>query len=334
MGLDIGSSAVKMIGLSKNGESYRVTSAAMADIADVDSDAREEINTVRAISDCIESGGTQRRLAVCSICGPEVAVRNFRFPSLPQGEIEGAARLEAGQVCPFNVAEATVDYQLISEEDKNISGILVAATDRLIKRKRNLAKGASLNCVLMDVDGLALLNCFSQHEKSPAARPTAILNIGNSVVNLAIIGHDNLPFVRDMACAGGDIVKHIVDESNISTEHVRRALSGSQEADWSLPEFDFCLERACHKLISDVAETLRYYTAQKKSSCIEKIFLCGGFALAKGIAGLLDSHLPATVELWNPFDKICCDADFRGKDVLEKNGPAMAVAAGLAMRSL
>jgi Tfp pilus assembly PilM family ATPase len=38
--------------------------------------------------------------------------------------------------------------------------------------------------------------------------------------------------------------------------------------------------------------------------------------------------------LWNPFDKALCDGDQNCRDILKKNGPAMVVAAGLAMRSV
>jgi Tfp pilus assembly PilM family ATPase len=93
------------------------------------------------------------------------------------------------------------------------------------------------------------------------------------------------------------------------------------------------LEKYCRKLIVDVTETLRYYTAQEKSAVVEKIFVCG-FTPVKGFVELLDSRLPARTVLWNPFDKIPCDGDQNCRDVLKKNGPAMAVAAGLAMRSI
>ena len=94
------------------------------------------------------------------------------------------------------------------------------------------------------------------------------------------------------------------------------------------------LAKACHKLIVDVTDTLRYYAAQEKSTAVEKIFVCGGFALVKGFVELLDNQLPAKAVLWNPFDKIRCDAGQNYRDILQKNGPAMAVAAGLAMRSI
>ncbi len=367
-GLDIGSSEVKLIQLHKDGTGYAVTAAGIAAIAaSEDSKNRREINTGRAIRECLESTGIQTQLAVCSVCGPEVAVRHFKFPPLPPQEIEGAVLLEAAQVCPFNVHDGPVDYQLIPNGADSVSGVLVAATNKLIKNKVQLAKNASLDCALMDVDGLALLNCLSEYEKpnagsvesktSESSAPllartsngagrttTAILNVGGAYTTLAIMG-ENMPFIRDMAYASNDIVRHIAVENDISTERTWKILCGTGfqpvlgqdgQATPTEPPITLgnSLEKACQKPIDDVTETLRFYTAQEKSAIVEKIFVCGDFARVEGFVELLDSRLPAKASVWNPFDKIRCDAGRLCEDVLQKNGPAMAVAAGLAMREI
>ena len=354
-GLDIGSSEVKLIQMRKNGNGYTVTAAGIVDIAaGEDSKNRGEINTVRAICECLKSAGIQTRLAVCSVCGPEVAVRHFKFPPLPPKEIEGAVLLEAAQVCPFNVHDGPVDYQLIPNGEDSVSGILVAATNKLIKSKVQLAKNASLDCVLMDVDGLALLNCLSEYEKGPNVKSktpepsaplmaktsdgagrttTAILNVGGAYTTLAIMG-ENMPFIRDMAYASNDIVRQIAVENDISTERTWKILFGREDPTEPPITLGDSLEKACQKPIADVTETLRYYTAQEKSAIVEKIFVCGDFAPVEGFVELLDSRLPAKASVWNPFDKIRCDAGRLCEDTLAKRGPAMAVAAGLAMREI
>ncbi len=359
-GLDIGSSAVRIIQLRKDNSSYAVTAAAIADIAggkeddDFSKNNKElrKINTIRAIQECIEFARTQTKLAVCSVCGPQVAVRDFKFPLLPSEEIEQAITLEATQSCPFNVKDGVVDYQLIPVDEDKTDGILVAATNAIVKNKIQLLKEASLDCVLIDVDGLALLNCFNACEKREADRPTSVLNVGSSYTNLAIIGNNNWPFIRDVAYAGNDIIEEIADENNMSTETVKKALfdsppqlsakaetGGADDSSKAQLELHNSLEKACWRLTADVTKTLRYYTAQEKTILAEKIYVCGGFALAKGFVEILNSQLPAKAVLWNPFDKIRCDTgyDHRGilqKSVLQKSGPALAVAAGLAMRSI
>jgi type IV pilus assembly protein PilM len=333
IGLDIGSSAVRIVQMRKDEAGYVVTAAGITKIANEKETGQEqkEVNTIRAISECLQSSGIQTRLAVCGVCGPETAVRYFKFPLLPSEEVQGAVLLEAEQVCPFNIADSAVDYQLMSNGDNSTCGVLVAATNKLIERKRRLAKEACLDCVLMDVDGLALLNCFSEYEKIETGRTIAILNIGSTYTTLSITGANALPFIRDIAYAGGTIVKEVASGKGISTEAAKKALP--QIGNPAGPEMKFgdSLEKACQKLIVDVTETLRYYTAREKSAIVEKVFVCG-FTPVKGFIELLDSRLPAGTVLWNPFDKIPCDGDQNCRDILQKNGPAMAVAAGLAMR--
>jgi type IV pilus assembly protein PilM len=323
-----------MVELQKSRAGWSVTAAAIAEIANQqegDSDDKAEINTAKAIKDCLRSAKTETRLAVCGVCGPEVAVRPFKFPTLPLAEVEGAVLLEASQVCPFNIEESTVDYQVIPNGKDFVSGVLVAATKKLIERKRQASENASLGNVLIDVDGLALLNCFNGYEKAKAGKTTAILNVGNSYTNLAIMGNNNVPFVRDIAYAGNDIVKEIAGEKDISPEAVVKLLSGGDDSGSELGD---SLGNACAKLITDVTKTLRYYSAQEKSAAVEKIFVCGGFALVKGFVELLDSKLTAKAELWNPLGQEGCEGDSSCRDILEKHGPAMTVAAGLAMRSI
>jgi type IV pilus assembly protein PilM len=333
VGIDIGSSAVRMVQLRKDDTGYVVNAAGFVDIVNEKDANREQkdLNTIGAINTCLRSSGVQTRLAVCGVCGPETAVRYFKFPALPKEELEGAISLEAAQVCPFNIEDSAVDYQLMPNGDDSSCGVLVAATNKLIERKKQLAREASLDCVLMDIDGLALLNCFTEYEKVEAGRTIVILNIGSSYTTLAIMGANSLPFVRDIAYAGGAIVKEIAAEKGVSAEVVKKTLLGSENSAGPVVELGGSLEKACQKLIVDVTETLRYYTAQEKSDIVEKIFICG-FAAVERFVELLDSRLPAKTVLWNPFDKIPCDGDQNCRDVLKKHGHAMAVAAGLAMR--
>jgi type IV pilus assembly protein PilM len=336
-GLDIGSSSVNAVQMQKKGSDWTVTAANRAKIAPTQ-EQNMDTNTVKAINKCLHSKGFKTRMAVCGVSGPEVAVRDFKFPSLPPEEMEPAIMLEASQVCPFSDEDAAVDYQLVSTDKNNTCGFLVAATNQLINSRVDLAKQASVDCVLMDVDGLALLNCLSECEQDSGDKTKAILNIGTSYTTLAIMsarGTPVMPFIRDVAYAGNDIVEAIADEHNMPAETVKQTLFGraEQKPSWAL-KIEDSLEKACHKLIVDVTETLRYYTAQQQSSFVERVLVCGGFAMVEGLVELLDKELPAKVVLWNPFEKIGCAAGHTCERMLHTEGPAMAIAAGLAMRSI
>ena len=341
VGLDIGLTSVKVVRLRKDNDGFAVTACGIAEISANGDKAgnrrRTLINIARAIRECLDFSGVKAKLAVCGVSGPEVAVRDFEFPAIPAEEVENAVRLEASQVCPFNTEDCTVDYQLISDGPDRARGILVAATNALIRSKVYLAREALLHCMLLDVDGLALLNCFSELENTRPGHAAAILNVGGSYTTLATMTDDGWPFVRDMIYVGDDIVKQMAAEKDMEATVVRQILSGTSDVDKSV--YIESLERASKKLVADVTETLRYYNTQKKAAPLEKIHVCGGFALADGFIDILNKQLPVEAILWNPFDKIRAETgrSHRGtlqKSVLQKSGPAMAVAAGLAMRSI
>ena len=304
IGLDIGSYAVKTVHLSKARNNWAVTSAAIVEISleGADNPKRQEANTVRAIQNCLRIIPTRTNLAVCSVGGPEVAIRNFDFPVLQPEEMEKALMLEARQVCPFTTTDIVVDYNLVTDGRDRAKGYLVAATGELIRSKLRLSKDAHLNCTLMDVDALALLNCFKEVEQPGPEHGTAVLNIGGRHTTLAVEGNNGLPFVRNINYSGENVISHIAEQNDMSIESVRNMLSN--ESKEIPPQIQESLAEASSRLVGDINKTLRYYSAQRNSFDIERILVCGGFALFENLIEFLKAHLSIKVELWNPFDKM------------------------------
>jgi type IV pilus assembly protein PilM len=277
------------------------------------------------------------RWAVCSVSGPEVAVRSFKFPPLQPEELDGAVRLEASQVCPFNVDEGVVDYQIVpsDESDNAATGVLVAVSNDVIQRKIRIVEKANMSCVVMDVDGLALLNCLNADKEAGTNISTsAVLDIGTSCATLAVMGENGLPFVRTVPYAGNDIVDQIAKENNVSSKIVENELYDSASPTIAPENLQASMKKASIKLVSDVAETLRYHSTQAKSAPVEQLLVCGTFGMVKGFVDILSKQLPIKVVLWNPFDTMKCSVERECLEVIQSKGPAMAVAAGLAMRSV
>jgi len=338
IGLDIGSHSVKTVHLSKSRNNWEVTSAAIDEISPegAGNPNRHQANTVRAIQNCLRIIQTKTKLTVCSVGGPEVAIRNFDFPMLQPEEMEKAVVLEAKQVCPFTTNDIVVDYNLIPNGSDRARGYLVAVTSDLLNKKLRLSKEAHLNCALMDVDALAILNCFKEIEKPGNNHGIAVLNIGGRHTTLAVEGNNGLPFVRNLSYSGEEVIKLIAEQNSMTAEDVRRTLAG-EDNDIPPSVYDSLVE-ASLRLIGDIHKTIRFYGVQQNSFNIDRILVCGGFSLFGRFMEFLNEHLPIKFELWNPFDKMQCHSQvLQGallKNILRKNGPAMVVAAGLAMRSL
>ncbi len=332
IGLDVGSDSVRLVQLRKAQDSYKVIAAEKRDVSfdAAQEDEGANINKIQAILDCYKNSGAKSSYAVCGVCGPEVAVRDFKFPMIPMEEVPSAIQLEAEQVCPFNISESVVDYQLLPNDSGELRGILVAATNKVVRNKSKIVKDSCLNPVLMDINGLALCNCFSECEKNEQGKASAILNVGNMHTILAIVGSESIPFIRDISHAGCSIKKSLAEQLGVSLPEITSVLFGDAGADSD--DFNMRFAAACSPLIDDVAGTIRYYMTQKKSVSVDKVLVCGGFALAKGFIDILAKRLSAGATLWNPFDKMNVEQGSAVESVVRHYGCEMAVAAGLAMR--
>lgn len=342
-GLDIGTSAVKLVHLNKNADGYALVTAAAEPIVPCpDDEEKSRQNCVDAIKTCLKKAGLKDKNVVCGISGPDVVVRGFTFPPLPDEAVEQAVRMEAQQVCPLDMKHSVLDFQLI-ETAQTVSatgsakatarqGVMTVGTENAIREQTELLTQAGVDPVMVDVNALALLNCLNELELPNTQETVAVIDIGDALTNVVIYGVDGLPFVRDINIAGTHIIREISRKTELPEDQIRQTLrEGPDQLNGNLL---LALNNAIGPLVNAINETLRFYSFQEKKSGVDRILLCGGFALIDAFVEFLKDAVSTPVALLNPFSTILYDPDAGGNKTLEKDGPAFAVAAGLAMRTL
>ena len=304
IGLDINDSSVKIVQLTRtadNSDKYSVTAAGYARIENPQNPGQKPTDEqiTKAIRQCLKSADIKTGLSISALSGEQIIVRNFTLPHLNPDEISGAVELEAAQTCQFEIGKCTVDYQL-TNNDANTAGFYVIASNEHINTHLNLTGKSNMPCVLLDIEGLALLNLFLELHKTQSAQTVAIMNINSDHSTIAIMGQDKLPFIRNINCPLGN-----TERLNADT---------------------------CKQLFAEAANTLRFYTARHKSEPLDVLYLCGDFQNINQLVELLGLHLQIKVTLWNPFDNISCSKTAPFYDLVNKNGHPLAAAAGLALR--
>jgi len=344
-GLDIGSSTVKLVRLNKSDNGYVLIAAASESIVPCPDDEKQHRqNCVDAIKTCLQKAELKNGNVVCGISGPEVVVRGFTFPSLPDEAVEQAVRMEAQQVCPLDMKHSVLDFQLIETPQTTSAaaaakatarqGIMTVGTENAIREQTELLTQAGAKPVMVDVNALALLNCLNELESPNAQETVAAIDIGNALTNVVIYGVDGLPFVRDINIAGAHIIQEISRQIELSGDQIRQALREGQSSDQLDGNLLLALNNAIGPLVNAINETLRFYSFQEKTSGVNRILLCGGFVLSDALVEFLTDAVSTPVALLNPFSTILHGPDAGGNKTLEKDGPAFAVATGLAMRTL
>jgi len=339
-GLDIGTCAVKLVHLDKTADGYTLVHASAEQIIPCPEDeSKQQQNRAAAVKSCLAKANLRSNNIVCGISGPEVVVRGFTFPPLPDQAVEQAVQMEARQVCPLDMQQSVLDYQLIANASVQSTsrvqprqGVMAVATQRMIQEIERLVAEAGAKPVMVDVNALALLNCLNELTPLSAQETVAVIDIGGSQTNIVIYGYDGLPFVRDINVAGNKVVQQISKATAMTEKDIWRIFAQETSAAQLDDNVLLALNNAVVPLANAVNETLRFYSFQEKKSGVDRIFLCGGFALVDAFVEFMTDALSAPVEILNPFSVIK-NSDVRNES-LKRNGLAFAVAAGLAMRTL
>ncbi len=335
IGVDVGSAAVKIVQLHKAANGWEVAAAGIVRTPGHSEKGAVQAS-VRAIQNCLEVSGGASRLAVCGVGGPESAVRGFELAAVEGPLLEETILAETKHLNPFDTDDILFDYKLLSSSNGKMKGYVAAATNRLVKGKLHLIKKAGLKCAMIDLEALSLINCRNELEESEGEISTAIINIGNSCTTFVAEDKDKRPFVREIKFAGRDIIEALASANGISSNEAEEYLF---DKNGTKQEYASILSIACRQLAAEINKTLRFYDAQEKSSAVRQLLVCGGIATAKGLLDVLDKQLSAKAVLWNPFERMSLRCQRNPNEALRNNiirnsGPALAVAVGLAMRSI
>lgn len=336
VGLDVGSGAVKAVRLVCHAGQWTAEAADYAEIEPSEDAALHRKNTITAINRCFKDAGIKgSKSAVCGLAGPEVVIRNFLFPQLPDAALEQAARFEAQQVSALDINHSVVDYQLMEDCGHESAkgkrrGYLVAALEEAISRRLEMVQETDVHVLMMDINNLAALNCVCQLAEKDSDDGFAVLDVGHTQSNLSLLGADGSPFTRDLTFGAGSLTCDMSKKLGLTLRQIQDAFAKESLE----PAIEMELASASSKFVADVVETLRFYGRQPGCGKIQRVHLCGGLAAFKCWADLLTEHLPISVSVFNPFSTIVYRGDSDRNHKIDQFGPAFTVAAGLAMRTL
>lgn len=338
LGLDIGSYAVKMVEVSGSGESLELGAFGMKKIT-----SSSKVGITQAIKDLMRESGVSAKEANISVSGPSVIVRFVSMPKMKDEELKSAARFEAERVMPFNINECIVDFDILKSDNKDARPahetpggagktaiILVAAKKDYIEDRIKMAEACGLSLGIVDVDGLALGNAFSQ-TPAPAFAPgknAALLNIGARLTNLSIVRDRAVCFTRDLAIGGNDFNAAIskalgvdearADDMKISPQDRRKEVIDSTKG-------------AAVGLLDEVKLSFNYYENQSGRG-VDEIYVSGGGASLVGLEDLFQENFGARPSFWNPVQFLKTGSAGIDLKTLDKVKYFLGVAAGLAIR--
>jgi type IV pilus assembly protein PilM len=211
--------------------------------------------------------------------------------------------------------------------------LLVAVKKDKILNYTNVLSMAGKTPAIVDIDALALQNCYEYNYEPAATQVVALLNLGASVMNINIVKGTTPLFPRDVSVGGHQYTDSLQKELDLSFDDAESLKLGHKVGTVHDDAKTPILQQVTEIIVLEIQKTFDFFRASAAGEHIEKIYLAGGSAKVPGLVEALRQEFSMPVELFNPFQKVLAPADGAGAELVEQNAGQLAVAVGLALRS-
>ena len=338
VGLDIGSSAVKAVELSRKGNTYELVNLGIEPLAQdtvVDGAIMDALSVSSAIEKIFADNRIKSKNVATSVSGHSVIVKRITVAASSEEELFNAIPYEAQQHIPFDMADVNMSYQSLgpAASGSGMDVMLVAVKREKILNHTNVLSQAGKIPAVVDYDGFAVYNAFEVNYEIPPERLAALLNIGASIMNIVIARGDNPLFTRDVSVGGNQYTDTLQKELDLSFEDAEKLKQGYDVPNVTQDQKLAHLRSVSEILMLEIQKTFDFYRQTTSTENIQHIYVSGGTAKIEGLVERLRAEFSIPVEVINPFQKVEIDSKKFDVGYVDEIAPRMSVAVGLALRS-
>ena len=340
LGLDISSSAVKLVELTANGkEGYRVeryTIEVLPKDAVSDGNIANMDGVVDAVKRAWKRLGTSTRNVAMALPGSAVITKKIIVPAgMREDQLEIQVESEANQYIPFAIDEVNLDFQVIGPAPSvpdELEVFIAASKKERVEDRVAVADAAGLSAVVVDVETQAALSAFELIEKQlpdgAQNQTIALVDAGSSVMSLTVMRNGQSVYAREQAFGGGQLTQDIARHYGMTYEEAEVAKRAG-----TLPEGyeTELLAPFMENLALEISRALQFFFTSTQYNHVDNIVLAGGCAVIPGVDEVVATRTQVSTLIANPFANMVLSDRVRAKSLLA-DASSLMVACGLALR--
>ena len=337
VGLDIGSSALKLVELKKHGDGYsleRVGFELLPPEAIVDGTIMDSGLVVDATRRMCDAAGVKSGSFATSVSGHSVILKKIEISATSDEELAESLRWEAEQYIPFEIDDVRLDHVVLDRRGSTNEVLLVAVKRDKVNDYVSIITQSGRTPEIVDIDTFAVQNAYQETTGQGGSGITAVLNIGASVTNVNIIDEGKTSLWRDLTFGGAQFTESLQRQFGLSHQDAEQAKRGELEDGRDPQAIQEVLESVSSQFAAEVAKTFAFFANNLGGRKIDRVVVTGGGSMTPGLIDGLQAELGISVARFDPLDGV--DTSGKGLDPswLATIGPSLAVAVGLAMRAV
>lgn len=340
LGIDISSTSVKLIELSRSGGRYKVEGYAVEPLppnAIVEKNIAELEVVGQVIARVVTKARTSVKHAAVAVAGSAVITKIIEMEAgLSEEELENQIKIEADQYIPYPLEEVAIDFEVqgVTARSADRVNVLLAACRKENVEVREAALAlAGLSAKVVEIEAYSLERAYGllaeQLGSGEEDLTVAIVDIGATMMTLSVLHNGQTIYTREQLFGGKQLTDEIQRRYGLSTEE-----AGLAKKQGGLPD-DYeteVLNPFKEAVVQQVSRSLQFFFAAGQYSDVDYILLAGGTASIVGLDQLVQQKIGTSTLVANPFANMTLSNKVNA-GALASDAPSLMMACGLAMRS-
>ncbi len=340
VGLDISTTAVKLLELSKNGNQYRVESYAVEPLPS-NSVVEKSISNVDAVGEAVKRAVGRARTgtkgAAVAVAGSAVITKTITLQAgLSDRDMEEQIKAEADQYIPYPLDEINLDFEVIGPNEKNseqVDVLLAASRSENVETRVAAVELGGLKASIVDVEAFAMENACrliaTQMPNHGKDLTIAVVDVGATMTTLNVLHNLKSIYTREQVFGGKQLTEEIQRRYGLSYEEAGLAKKQGGLPDNYIPEV---LDPFKESMAQQVNRSLQFFYSSSHFNDVDHIVLAGGSGSIADVDELIEHKTGVPTTIANPFANMALSSKVRAQS-LSNDAPAMMIACGLALRS-
>lgn len=341
VGLDIGSSSIKVVQLKASKRGYQLVNFGIEPIPPqtiVDGTIMNQGAVVDAIRDLFVKLHIRQKQVAIAIAGHSVIIKKVTVPKMTPEELEAQIPWEAEHHIPFSKDDVYIDHQVLNPNTPQgqMELLLVAAKKEVVGDYEAAAREAQLDPVIVDVAAFTVQNAYDLNYDTAPNDTVVLINVGAAISNINILSNGVSAFTRDVTIGGNAFTEEIQKQLNVGydeAEAYKVGGAGGSEAHEVVPqEVERILEQVSDVIAGEFQRSLDFFLATASDANISKVYLAGGSAKIPALHRAIEDRSRLAVEVLNPFKKLQIDENRFDLGFLNAHAAEACVGVGLGLR--
>ncbi len=324
VGLDIGTSSIKLAQFLKKEDGLHLVRVAKEEIAPTSDESSAEKEILASLQKLIRGIDIKKSKFIVSINCPKTAIRRIIVPYMPRSELADGIRLEAKNYFPFPIEEAELDFEIVGDVIekgvKKYQVIIATSPKKTVNEHLSLLEKIGIRPASFIPPAYALQKLVEVF-LSKEDKIQCLVDIGSRYTELAIFKGKNLIFSRKIPIAGDDFTEAMTGvlssdkgRTELTLEEAERLKrqvgippeSESKMIDDKISTMQILsmLRAPVEQLVSEIDRCFDYYREEVGGDKVDLLILFGAGASLKGLSEFLSKELGIEVKMGNPLENL------------------------------